>query len=141
MDQSFITVKYGVGIDMGKDSFYACISVIDGAQRIKIKATHSFVNTPKGLVEFHRWADHHCKERGVPIHYLMEATGVYYEQLALSLHQRGSHVCVVLPAPAARPESQALHQGIGHQDQDRWGRCSGTGDNGVPTKPGKLAPH
>ena len=100
MDQSFVAVKYGVGIDMGKDSFYACSSAIDATQRIKIKATHAFANTPKGLAEFHHWADHHCKEKSLPIHYLMEATGVYYEQLALSLHQRGSHVCVVLPQKA-----------------------------------------
>lgn len=100
MEPSVVAVKYGVGIDMGKDSFYACISVIDRAQRIKIKATHSFANTPKGLVEFHRWVDHHGKEKNLPIHYLMEATGVYYEQLALSLHQRRAHVIVVLPQKA-----------------------------------------
>lgn len=90
-------VKYGVGIDMGKDKFHACISAIDHAQRIKIKATHAFANAPKGIAEFHRWADHHCQKKGVPVHYLMEATGIYYEQLALSIHQQGSHVCVVLP--------------------------------------------
>ncbi|GAB4041919.1 IS110 family RNA-guided transposase [Spirosoma gilvum] len=100
MDQSVVTLKYGVGIDMGKDSFYACISAIDAIQRIKIKATHAFANTLKGLTEFHRWADHHAKQKDLPVHYLMEATGVYYEQLALSLHQRGAHVIVVLPQKA-----------------------------------------
>lgn len=100
MEQSFVAVKYGVGIDMGKDSFYACTSVIDRAQRIKIKATHSFANTFQGLLEFHRWADHYCKEKGLAVHYLMEATGIYYEQLALSLHQRGAHVIVMLPQKA-----------------------------------------
>ena len=100
MEQSFIAVKYGVGIDMGKDTFYACISAVDSIQRIKIKATHSFNNTPAGVAEFHRWADHHAKEKTLLIHYLMEATGVYYEQLALSLHQREAQVSVVLPQKA-----------------------------------------
>ncbi len=100
MEPSVKTVKYGVGIDMGKDSFYACISAVDANQRIKIKATHCFSNSPKGLAQFHRWVDHHGKEKGLPIHYLMEATGVYYEQLALSLHQQGAHVVVVLPQKA-----------------------------------------
>ena len=100
MELSVKTVKYGVGIDMGKDSFYACISAIESTQRVKIKATHSFPNSPKGVAEFHRWCEHHSKEKSLPIHYLMEATGVYYEQLALSLHQRGAHVIVVLPQKA-----------------------------------------
>jgi transposase len=100
MDASFKAAKYGVGIDMGKDKFYVCISAIDTTQRIKIKATHAFANTPKGIAEFHRWCEHHGKEKQLPIQYVMEATGVYYEQLALSLHQRGAYVCVVLPQKA-----------------------------------------
>ena len=101
---------------MGKDKFHACISAIDATQRIKIKATHAFNNTATGLAEFHRWCAHQGKEKSLPIHYLMEATGVYYEQLAFSLHQRGAHVVVVLPATAARPESQTLCDGPGHQN-------------------------
>ena len=50
---------------------------------------------------FRSWVDHHAKERGISIHYLMEATGVYYEQLALFLHQRQAYVCVVLPQKTA----------------------------------------
>jgi transposase len=100
MEQAFIPVKYGVGIDIGKDEFHACISAIDQTQRIKIKATHAFKNTPKGSAEFQKWADHHAKGAGIPVQFLMEATGVYYEQLALYLHQRGAYVCVVLPQKA-----------------------------------------
>ena len=100
MDSVFKVVKYGVGIDMGKDKFHACISTIDSTQRIKIKPTHAFNNTSTGLTEFHRWCEHHGKEKSLPVHYLMEATGVYYEQLALSLHQRRAHVIVVLPQKA-----------------------------------------
>lgn len=100
MEKPFSPVKYGVGIDMGKDEFYACVSAIDQTQRIKIKATHAFKNEPKGITDFYRWAGHHCKDTDLPIHFLMEATGVYYEQLALFLHQKQAHVCVVLPQKA-----------------------------------------
>lgn len=100
MESAFSAVKYGVGIDMGKDKFYACMSAIDQGGRIKIKATHSFDNSPKAIFEFHRWWEHHAKEKALPLHFLMEATGVYYEPLALSLHQRGVHICVVLPQKA-----------------------------------------
>lgn len=101
MDTLSKAIKYGVGIDMGKDEFHVCISAIDQTQRVKIKATHAFKNNPKGFAEFSKWVNHHGKERGLPIHYLMEATGVYYEQLALFLHQRQAHVCVVLPQKTA----------------------------------------
>ncbi len=100
MDKPFSPVKYGVGIDMGKDEFYACVSAIDNGQHIKIKATHAFKNEPKGMADFYRWVDHHCKDNSLPVHFLMEATGVYYEQLALFLHQKQAYVCVVLPQKA-----------------------------------------
>ena len=96
MEASFIAVKYGVGIDIGKDNFYACVSAIDHQQRIKIRATHSFKNEPKGMADLYRWVDHHCKDKGLLIHFLMEATGVYYEPLALYLHKQGAYVCVIL---------------------------------------------
>ena len=100
MEAAFTPLKYGVGIDMGKDKFHACLSAIDAGGHIKIKATHHFANSPKGRTEFDRWCAHHQKSKDVPIHYLMEATGVYYEHLALLLHQKGAQVCVVLPQKA-----------------------------------------
>jgi len=100
MEQSFIPLKHGVGIDMGKDEFHACISAIDASQRIKIKATHAFKNTPKGTDEFYKWIGHHVKDPALSIQFLMEATGVYYEQLALFLHKKAAYVCVVLPQKA-----------------------------------------
>ncbi|GAB4056510.1 IS110 family RNA-guided transposase [Spirosoma litoris] len=101
MEAPFKAIKYGVGIDMGKDEFHACLMAIDLAQRLKIRATRAFKNTPKGFAEFQQWANHHAQNHALPIHYLMEATGVYYEQLALYLHQHQAHVCVVLPQKTA----------------------------------------
>ena len=100
MEASLTPLKYGIGIDMGKDEFHACISAIDPTQRVKIKATRAFKNNPKGILDFLQWSDYHCKQLGVPVQYLMEATGVYYEQLALALHRQQAHVCVVLPQKA-----------------------------------------
>lgn len=109
MESSFIVVKYGVGLDVGKLNFHACISAIDHTQRIKIKATHCFANSPKGITDFVRWAIHHCKDNKLPVQYLMEATGIYYEQLAMALHSRQLQVSVILPARAAPSESQLLY--------------------------------
>ena len=101
MEIVFNAVKYGVGIDMGKDEFYVCLSAIDAHQHIKIRATRKFDNKPSGFAELSKWVDHHAKEHGLPIHYLMEATGVYYEHLGLYLHHRQAHLCVVLPQKSA----------------------------------------
>ncbi|AUD03542.1 transposase [Spirosoma pollinicola] len=79
MEANLKPLKYGVGIDMGKDEFHACVSAIDPTQRVKVKATRAFKNTPTGILDFLQWSDHHCKEPGILVHYLMEATGVYYE--------------------------------------------------------------
>lgn len=133
MEQPFLPRKYGVGIDMGKDEFYACVSAIDNAQRIKIKATHAFKNDPKGIAEFYRWVHHHAKDNSLPIHFLMEATGVYYEQLALFLLQKQAYVCVILPQKAKHyiqalgiktktdgVDAQALATMVCQQRLDTW---------------------
>jgi len=104
METAFIAVKYSV--DVGKQTFYACVSAIDRTQRVKIKAVHSFANSPKGIAEFIRWAGHHCKSDNLSVRYLMEATagrlrGIYYEQLALALHSRQEHVSVILTQKAS----------------------------------------
>ncbi len=82
------SLKYGVGIDIGSEEFYVCMSVIDQSQQIKIKATSKFKNTLKGFEDFYKWVCNHEKEV-LPVHYLMEATGIYYEQLGLFLSQKG----------------------------------------------------
>ena len=97
--QALSLLKYGVGIDMGKDEFHACLSVIDHAQKVKVKATTKFKNTQSGFKEFYKWVGNHCKE-SLPIQFLMEATGVYFEQLALFLHHKQCHVIVILPQKA-----------------------------------------
>lgn len=94
-------LRYGIGIDMSMQKFDVCISVIDAEQRVLIKATHSFENTPKGLGFFLKWSDKHCSEQ-VPQIFLMEATGVYYEQLAWFLYQKNKRVSIILPNKAKR---------------------------------------
>lgn len=139
METVFNAVKYGVGIDMGKDEFHVCLSAIDAQQRIKIRATRKFDNKPSGFAELTKWADHHTKERGLPTHYLMEATGVYYEHLGLYLHQRQAHVCVVLPQKTAyyikalglktqndRVDAQALATMACQQSLEAWQPISET---------------
>lgn len=89
-------LKYSVGTDISKEKFDACISLIDKEQRVKIVATREFKNSTGGFNEFHKWQQLKCKFL-LPVVFAMEATGVYYEQLAWFLHRKGLYLSVILP--------------------------------------------
>ena len=99
-------LKYGIGVDMASKKFDACISVINDAQKTTILSTGSFGNTSEGFILMLKWVDKHCKE-GLPLIFLMEATGIYYEQLAWFLYQEDKSVVVIL-ANKARKYKEAL---------------------------------
>ncbi len=94
-------LKCGVGIDMAMQKFDVCFSVIDTEQRVTIKATHKFENNPKGFSLFLDWVKKHNKQP-VPVMFLVEASGVYHEQLAWYLFGHNQSVSVILPNKAKR---------------------------------------
>ena len=67
--------------------FACCLSVINDQQDVKVKATHKFPNNKTGFQSLLDWIKSHCKEP-LPIAIVMEATGVYHEQLAWFLHSK-----------------------------------------------------
>jgi transposase len=95
-------LQYAVGIDISKDSFHACISVINTIQKVTVKASYSFLNTPAGFNELLNWVKKHHKENALPLVYLMEATGIYYEQLAWFVYDQDAYISVVLPNKAKK---------------------------------------
>ena len=97
--ESFI--KYSVGNDISKEKFDCCISLIDNQQRVCIIATRSFTNNLSGFKSFEEWVCQKCKH-DIPIVFLMEATGVYYEQLAWFLNTAKKMVSVILPSKAKK---------------------------------------
>lgn len=94
-------LKYGLGIDMAMEKFDACISLIDNMQRVTIKSQCSFNNNKKGFETFILWVTKNSN-LALPTVYLMEATGIYYEQLAWFLHNKNCSVSVVLPNKAKK---------------------------------------
>lgn len=94
-------LKYSVGIDVSKDSFKACFSVINTEQNVTIKSSGSFSNKLDGFKKFLEWVKKHSKE-DLPSTFLMEATGVYYEQLAWFLYDKNFKVSVIVPNKAKR---------------------------------------
>ncbi|MDQ3843702.1 MAG: IS110 family transposase [Bacteroidota bacterium] len=95
-------IKYSLGIDISLKMLHACLSVIDVQQQVKIKATRKFANNALGFKELQHWIQKHYKQQDIPLHIIMEATGVYYEQCAMYLYKNGFTVIVVLPNKAKK---------------------------------------
>src|SRR6478752_2497023 len=106
-------LKYSVGIDVSMSDFKANVSIIESDQSVKVKASRTFSNSPSGHREFSIWATKNHKDPDVPMNFLMEATGVYHEQLAWFLHGNGYRVSVVLPTKAKR-----YLQSLGHKSKN-----------------------
>src|SRR5687768_8589614 len=96
-----VNLKYSVGIDGSKKDFKVCVSVINTLQQVKVKASATFANTQSGFELFLNWVAKHCKEE-LPVFFLMESTGVYNEQLAWFLYNKGQKCTVILPNKAKR---------------------------------------
>ena len=95
-------LKHGLGIDMAMEKFDACLSIIDEQQHVAIRAQCNFKNNKKGFETFLAWVLKNTKQFAVPVVYLMEATGIYYEQLAWFLHGQECTVSVVLANKAKK---------------------------------------
>lgn len=94
-------LKQAVGIDIAKDKFDVCFLVMDLTQKLTIKSTRKFSATPKGFCDFDAWIKK-LSQPALPLVFLMEATGVYYEHLAWHLHRQQRQLSVVLPNKAKR---------------------------------------
>lgn len=88
--------KVSVGADISKKDFKACFVVFNDKQEVKVKSSRAFPNTPTGFEQFKGWYGKHLKE-GLPVVFVMEATGSYHEHLAWFLHREGQSVNIVLP--------------------------------------------
>ncbi len=90
-------LKQTVGIDVSYKTFDARFGTIDPQQNTIISQAKSFKNSPAGFKLFLRWIKILIVSHDVPLIFVMEATGVYYEHLAHYLLKHGCHVAVVLP--------------------------------------------
>ena len=88
--------KQILGIDVGKDNFYACYKIKYIDNKVVIKGTKSFDNNVSGMKLFFTWCQKRNKTPEIKPIYVMEATGVYYENLAYFLHSKEQIVSVQL---------------------------------------------
>jgi transposase len=90
------TIKQVIGIDVSKDTFHVCLGSIDESQCLKVIRQSSFDNTEKGFKQLENWKEKYSL-KDMACRYVMEATGVYYENLAYFLTEREQQVCVLVP--------------------------------------------
>lgn len=97
----FNVLRQNVGIDLSKDDFKADLTVLTHQHVCQTIAHKKFDNTPSGMDKFLEWVDQKTDSKK-EIHFTMEATGVYYENLAYFLYESGKNVHVVLPNMAKK---------------------------------------
>jgi transposase len=86
-----------LGIDVAQKELVVCLGrLCDGDLVLELYAHRTFPNTGKGFVAMVLWVKKLTVE-GVPVRYVMEATGVYHEAVAYFLEGKGHAVSIVLP--------------------------------------------
>ena len=80
-------IKFCVGIDCGLEELVCCFSGLDQDLFLKDFAIKSFTNNPKGFTQLIKWVGSFKASKDVA--FVMEATGVYHEDLAFFLDEKG----------------------------------------------------
>lgn len=93
--------KLVIGIDGSKESFTACLGTLDLLFKMYISKSATFSNDVKGFKKLLSWVRKSCQNLKIPMssefQFVMEATGVYYENLAYFLSEENKFVSVILP--------------------------------------------
>jgi transposase len=95
-------LKYCIGVDVSKNDFHTSVCTIDRMQKVTVKSSRKFANSTTGFAAFKEWISKQHKDKEVPLVIVMEATGVYYEMLALYLFKNKYQVSVILPNKAKK---------------------------------------
>lgn len=84
-----------VGIDIAKKSFTACVCKLSPNSGLCFSQVATFDNSARGFNQLLKWSRRQTTP-ALPVSFVMEATGVYYEPLAYHLHKLKQAVSVVL---------------------------------------------
>lgn len=90
------TLRQCCGIDVSKDTLDAVIITLNDDFDFKIVSSRKFDNSKKDIRKLMVWIKSH-QIKDLPLQVVMEATGVYHEQLAYMLYDKDFQLAVVLP--------------------------------------------
>ena len=94
-------IKQNVGIDVSKKDLAVCLMFLYNDMSKKIKGTRRFDNNEMGFKALLEWIERK-KEDGLPVHFTLEPTGVYHENLSYFLNDMAQLVHIVLTKKAKR---------------------------------------
>jgi transposase len=89
-------LKQVAGIDVAQKELVVCIGRIYDDWNVEFYGHTTFANTPKGFIALLAWVQK-LTSTEISLRFVMEATGVYHENLAYYLDDQGQSVSVVLP--------------------------------------------
>lgn len=90
-------IKQVVGIDVSKDGIAVSYGTLNLKQEQQISKPMIFENNSKGFKELISFVKKNKNQSKATLYFVMEATGVYYENLAYFLTEKHQKVIVVLP--------------------------------------------
>ena len=89
-------IRQNLGMDVDSRELKVSFKVMEENLSLKIKGSRTFKNTLDGFQSLKEWCEKK-RTKNLPIHITMEATGVYYENVAYYFNDRDSYqVHVVL---------------------------------------------
>ncbi|GAC1313846.1 MAG: IS110 family transposase [Mucilaginibacter sp.] len=92
-------LKQSIGIDVSKNDFKVCLGIIDEQLKNQNVYEQAYVNNKTGIRLFIK--DIATKiNKSVPVFFVMEATGVYHQELAYTLSAKQLPVVILLPNKA-----------------------------------------
>ncbi|MBC6492738.1 IS110 family transposase [Flavihumibacter stibioxidans] len=91
-----LLLRQAVGIDVAQNELVVALGRMDEAFLVDIYAHKTFSNSASGFEGLVDWVSSRT-EPGIGLRFVMEATGVYHEQLAHFLAGKGLEVSVVVP--------------------------------------------
>ena len=89
-------LKQSIGIDVSKDELVVCFGSLNSELKQSVSTATSFKNSPAGFKSLVNWANK-LADNNLSVWFVMEATGVYYENLAYFLSDNGCQLTVLLP--------------------------------------------
>ena len=92
-------MKQSVGIDCGIEELVVAFGVMDKNFNTRILSNTQFTNDDTGFKKLLQWSKK-LDPQEQPVEYVIEATGVYHEKIALYLHEHGCKIIVLLPNKA-----------------------------------------
>jgi transposase len=90
-------LKQIVGIDISMDTFEVRFGTTDSNQDQKISNSITFKNSKLDFKKLILSTKKNIISKDIPLFFVMEATGVYYENLAYFLYSNNYNVAVILP--------------------------------------------